>query len=48
MSANIATGPDQALIFGSAFPDEPLAIGTVARSRSYAHLEAGTERRSSP
>ena len=31
MSTNIATGPDEALIFGSALPDEQLATGTVAR-----------------
>ena len=44
MSANITIGSDEALIFGSALPDERLAIGTVARSRSDVCLEAGTER----
>ena len=47
MSANITTGPDEALIFGSALPDERLAIGTLARSRSDVRPEAGTERRPS-
>ena len=48
MSANITTSLDEAPIFGSALPDERLAIGTVARSRSDARPEAGTERISSP
>ena len=47
MSTNIATGPDEAPIFGSALPDKRLAIGTVTRSRSAVRPEAGTERRSS-